>query len=37
MKSRNMELMKLYARQQWRNRHKQTYGHGRREEMVRCM
>ena len=23
-----MELMKLYARQQWRNRHKQTYGHG---------
>ena len=23
-----MELVNLFAGQQWRNRHKQTYGHG---------
>ena len=28
MESRKMELVNLFAGQQWRNRHKQTYGHG---------
>ena len=32
MESRNMVLMNLFARQQWRNRHREpTYGHGKRE------
>ena len=31
MESRKMELMNLFAGQQWRNRHReQTYGHGER-------
>ena len=31
MESRKMVLMNLFARQQWRNRHReQTYGHGER-------
>ena len=38
MESRNMVLMNLFARQQWRNRHREpTYGHGKREGEVRCM
>ena len=33
MKSRKMVLINLFARQQWRNRHReQTYGHGVGEE-----
>ena len=33
-----MVLMNLFARQQWRNRHREeTYGMGRGEERVRCM
>ena len=37
MESRKMVLMNLFARQQWRNRHReQTYGHGerRREDEI---
>ena len=31
MESRKMALLKLFAGQQWRNRHReQTYGHGKR-------
>ena len=39
MESRKMVLMKLFAGQQWRPRHReQTYGHvGERKERVRCM
>ena len=37
-KRKIMVLMNLFARQQWRNRHReQTYGHGERRERVRCM
>ena len=38
MHSRKMVLMKLFAEQQRKNRHKkQNYGHSRWEERVRCM
>ena len=33
-----MALKNVFTGQQWRNRHReQTYGHGEREERVRCM
>ena len=38
MESRKTVLKKLCTRPQWRNRHReQTYGHGERDERVRCM
>ena len=38
MESRKIVMMNLFARQQWRNRHReQTYGHGRGEERLRCV
>ena len=37
-KRKIMVLMNLFARQQWRNRHReQTYAHREREEKLRCM
>ena len=38
MESRKMVLKNLFARQQWRNRHReQTYGHGERGGEAECL